>query len=1198
MNVRVIRGSFTALVIASMALAACGGSTGDRDAAADGPRDVAVDGPLDATVDAPRDVAEDAAPDRSDAVSNDGLVGADGDASREGDDASDGDAPDESASEDALAPCQNAPVQISTFTFASEVPVSGTQALAAGDFDGDGKADVAMGTTSGIRVRLGQGAGMFGSEAKSGAGFVTAIATGDFDGNGKLDLVAANREKSAVSVFLGNGDGTFQVAVDYATDWFTTSVTTEDFNGDGKLDLAVAPFNGYLVDVLLGVGDGTFRAAVHYPTATAGRNVVSYNPATVAAGDFNGDSKADVVLAYAGGVSVFLGNGDGTLRLGNAYTTIGSGVAVTVGDWDRDGKVDLAVAGNGVGILAGNGDGTFQPSIGHDVGHDATELVASDLNGDGTPDLVAVGSSGARLLFGNGRGRFQASELADPKGGWHVAAADWDGDGRPDLALLKPLTQSALYVFLGDAAPAPVDAGVCPVDRPDAGTTTPGTDAGRCVVDGGVIPPGVISFRSAADYIAGAGPTGAATGDFNGDGITDVAAASSVGISVLLGNADGTLRPEVQYGPGNAVAVAGADLNGDGKLDLVAARPDVNTVGVYLGLGDGTFQSVIDGPPSATPVLAGQSSVATADFDGDGKIDVALTVSSGKVSIFRGMGTGMLEAPASYSAGGAFVTAGDVNGDSKIDLVTASLGAGSVNVLLGKGDGAFAAPVSYPSGSDAGAVVIGDWDGDRKMDLAVTGGGVGVLMGNGDGSFQAPILYDPTGSSAAIAAGDWNGDGKIDLAVTGGELKIMLGDGRGAFQRAASYGIRDGSALLAMGDWNRDGRPDLAVVARTTSSVGLFLNGGGGFQAAASYGVSSVPSGIAPGDWNGDGKIDLATTGHGPPGTINVLIGNGAGTFAPAVRYRVDGDAPEGIVAGDWNGDGKIDLAAADNESTSKVNVLLGNGDGTFQTAVAYSCMAWSGALVRGDWNRDAKLDLAVAGSQGVSVLLGNGDGTFQRGNDYDTWGSNGPFNDSLVAGDWNHNGTLGVAVAHNRGMANGTVDVRRYNGAGAFGKPDTYTVDLGTRSVAAGDWNGDGYPDLVTVYASQFMDANHVTRDFGGFTVLTNRGDGKFSTFSPTGAAQDGHPLDRVVTGDWNADGKADLAITDLSTRLVKVHLGNGDGTFRSPLSFGAGAAPSVMAVADLDGDGLADLVVGDASKPIVRVLLNASRDCRSGAP
>jgi hypothetical protein len=254
--------------------------------------------------------------------------------------------------------------------------------------------------------------------------------------------------------------------------------------------------------------------------------------------------------------------------------------------------------------------------------------------------------------------------------------------------------------------------------------------------------------------------------------------------------------------------------------------------------------------------------------------------------------------------------------------------------------------------------------------------------------------------------------------------------------------------------------------------------------------------------------------------------------------------------------------------------------------------------LVRGDWNGDAKVDLAVAGQQGITVLLGNGDGTFQRGNTYDNWGSNGPSNDSIVAGDWNHNGTLGVAVAHNRGLANGTVDVRRYNGAGVFGPPDTYTVDIGTRSVASGDWNGDGYPDLVTVYAGQYTAANQLTVTFGGFTVLTNRGDGKFTNSTSSGPAQDGHPLDRVVTGDWNADGKADLAITDATTRLVKIHLGKGDGTFQSPLSFGAGAAPSTMAVADVDGDGLADLVVGDASKPVVRVLLNASRDCRSGAP
>src|SRR5204863_47075 len=204
-----------------------------------------------------------------------------------------------------------------------------------------------------------------------------------------------------------------------------------------------------------------------------------------------------------------------------------------------------------------------------------------------------------------------------------------------------------------------------------------------------------LTFRSFADYTAGVAPTAAATGDFNGDGTPDVGTASDVGISVLIANTDGTLRAEVQYGTGPATAVATADFDGDGKMDLVDVRRDTNnTVGVYLGRGDGTFQPRIDGPPGSAPVGGTQSSLATADFDGDGKIDVALASSTGKVSVFRGAGTGAFGAPVTYSVQSPWsVKAGDFNGDAKVDLVVASFGAQSVSVFLGKGDGSFAAPV-------------------------------------------------------------------------------------------------------------------------------------------------------------------------------------------------------------------------------------------------------------------------------------------------------------------------------------------------------------------------------------------------------------------------------------------------------------------------------------------------------------------------
>src|SRR5213078_1108233 len=165
----------------------------------------------------------------------------------------------------------------------------------------------------------------------------------------------------------------------------------------------------------------------------------------------------------------------------------------------------------------------------------------------------------------------------------------------------------------------------------------------------------------------------------------------------------------------------------------------------------------------------------------------------------------------------------------------------------------------------------------------------------------------------------WNGDGQIDLAATGDDLRIFVGDGRGGFRRAAGYGIHEANAVLAKGDWNRDGKPDLAVIGRATSTVSLFVSrADGGFRAADSYRVGGPatkhPASIAAGDWNGDGRIDLASADNGATGTISILIGSGAGAFMPATLYGA-GPFPEGLVAGDWNGDGKLDLAVSNDTS-------------------------------------------------------------------------------------------------------------------------------------------------------------------------------------------------------------------------------------------------------------------------------------------
>ncbi|MGC2639452.1 MAG: FG-GAP-like repeat-containing protein, partial [Acidobacteriaceae bacterium] len=639
-------------------------------------------------------------------------------------------------------------------------------------------------------------------------------------------------------------------------------------------------------------------------------------------------------------------------------------------------------------------------------------------------------------------------------------------------------------------------------------------------------------------------------------------------------------------------AMAGGDLTASGHTDLVATDSTTGEVVVYLSDGHGGFAA-----PARYAAVANPDAVAIADIDGDGKADVIVaSATTGTIAVLPGHGNGTLGSARSFAVGfnAGSLTAGDLTGNGHVDVAVAGLSTRAVAVLANDGKGNLAKPDLLGAAQVPTGLAVGDFNHDGKPDIAVAqaDGSVEIFLGQGGGQFRASAdVRGVTGPITSISAGDFNRDGNIDLAVTaanGNVVAILLGNGDGTFATPVTYAVGKTPVRVFAVDTDGDGIPDLIVVNRGSNTFSVLKGAGdGSFEPARHFVAGNGPEALAAGEFYGSGHADLAvlnSTGQ----TMSVAAANGDGTFYAARSYTV-GEQPAAVAAGDVNGDGRPDLVVAKScaaqpscSTNGSAQVLLGQADGTYQIGASYALGAGPETIALIDVNGDKHPDLVAANrvDKTLTVRLGLGDGTFGQAMTISLAGA--PR--AMAAGNFHDKGMTDLAVAEDCGSTNcsdrGQVEILRGAGDGNFQTAGLYPAGYATVGLAVGSLDGSGKADIVV---ANRCGASADCSTGGAATVLLGDGAGNFKAGKSFGLGA--NPA-AIALADLTGSGVQDAVVTRGSDNAVVIFSGKGDGTFAAGVAYRVGSGPGALAIADFNGDGKPDVAVANGGDATVSVL------------
>ncbi len=703
----------------------------------------------------------------------------------------------------------------------------------------------------------------------------------------------------------------FNLAPEYQAGPNAFSFASADLNGDGIAEVITPNSDAQTVSVLYGDGAGGFAPPRNFPTGTA------VNTAT--AGDLNGDGKLDLIAAYFSGskIVVLLNDGQGGFSA-PAVTTFPSNVSefynLKAADFNGDGKADVAgVTRTNLNFFLGNGQGglalnTTLPWIGY-----KSEMVVGNFNNDSMADLAVIGGDYPTnwelgVMLGNSSGAFAFNNrfpvTNQPSG---IVIGEFNGDGLTDVAVAAnyPYQNSTPQTFFM---------------QPWFGNGAGGFAAGTKV------------FLPYTVY-------GLATGDFNGDGIFDLATSMGSMIATVNGVGDGTFQNKTYWATPASDKLLSVDANQDGKKDLLTIR-------------------------NASP--------------------------TGFLSVLLSSDNSGFLAPKAIAYGGTDIAAADFNNDNLLDMITVTdtsfAAPSAVVVALNSANGLLLPDPNFSMPIAMRALAVGDFNGDGNKDVVTAHSNNGrvyaVRLGDGTGNLGAPITQQWFNGVENLVVGDFNNDGKDDfLLIDGSRGYTRLSNGNGTFSGVGveyNFDALDPFIIPQKGDFNSDGKLDLIISNGTTAKIWLGT-GNGNFTLSDSQPFNAWR--ITVGDLNGDGNLDLiGFVSSDSETTLRAMLGNANGTFGASFAKTIPGSNAAQIISGDFNQDGFADVAYRSSWNQSVLTVVPSTGQAPyFGTPVFYSVAAISQhpfdygseatSIAAADYNADGKVDIGFTASPARAII-------------------------------------------------------------------------------------------------------------------------------------------------------------------------------------------------------------------------------------